>query len=507
MTGIFDPTKLSLIVEQAGYNRTARVNGGDMHIGKRALIALFGLALLTSMPAAADSPTEFESRIFDPEQGDKAHHDLCDSNSPSFRNNEALMREMGLKRFPGAAFNRLSRGMIADTIDNGIIVAMEKAPRKQTDVGSGFHSRYLKSFAEAYPAGGTEVAPRDRFLQSTFSHPKPIHVSHIYEYSDRKACALYSAYTESRMCAGRQATAHHDFTSGMEALQAVFETRVTPALNSGRYSHVLFMAMGWHNDQQVSICRYDAISTAVRTASDAIGQPFEPYIVGVTWPSAWFSSNPVELVDKVGHIGSVFNKADDADEIGYLVGNMIANRLIPRANRKKLPFVALGHSFGTRVINRSVFSRDLLRDGAIGSGPDLTIALQPAHSIFRFLPGRGVEGHPFADIDNLDTIVVATSSKRDTANPLAIWSRYVGGRTGLAIARNDKNRDWVDFVARNDSLGPHKAVSHALDQLDARPGTPTIVDATGFVFEHNDVMSEDMGRFVAGLIARYAQAR
>jgi len=478
-----------------------------MRIYRLAVFALAGFMAFGPAAGATDKLTEFKSGIQPPQNGDQAHHDLCDSNSPSVQDNQLLMRELGLKRFPSPAYNRLAKGMIADTIEDGIIVAMEKDYRKHIEAKKGFHSRYLRSFAETDPAGADGTSTRDRFFQSTFSHPKPLYVSHIYDYQGRNACAWHSIYGESRMCAGRKRTSKPTFSAGIEALEGIFESRVKPALTSGRYTHVMYMAMGWHNDQQVSICRYNAISEAIATASKTTNRPFKPYIIGVTWPSAWFSSNPIDLIDKIGHIGSVLNKADDADEVGYLVGNMIANRLVPLANPKKLPFVALGHSFGTRVINRSVYSRNLLRGGPVGSGPELTIALQPAHSVYRFIPGRGVEGHPFAHPDGLETVLVATSSRRDTANPFAIWSRYVGGRTGLATARKDQNREWMDYTGRDETLGPHRAVSYALDHLDAVSGKPMIVDATGFVFEHNDVMSDDMGRFVAGLINSYAPAR
>jgi len=487
-----------------------------MRNGTKAVLAAAGLMALTTTPVAADASNPYTARDLRteftyrgaPARSDEAkHYDLCDSRSSSFQNNQALMRDMGLQRFPGPAHNRLARGMIADTIENGIIVAMEKEQRKRISAEAGIHERYLKSFAEAYPTGTGEIEIRDRFLQSSFSHPKPIYVSHLYAYRDRNSCSLYSVYPESRMCAGQKQAAQPGFISGIDALVSAFDSHIKPALTSGRFTHVMFMAMGWHNDQQVSVCRYNAISEATQRASKAMKRPFKPYIVGVTWPSAWFSASPVDFIDTAGHLGSVFNKADDADEVGYLVGNLIANRLIPLANQHQIPFVALGHSFGTRIINRSVFSRDLLRGGPVGSGPELTIALQPAHSIFRFLPRGGVEGHPFVKLDGLDSVLVATSSVHDTATPLAIWSRYVGGRSGLAIARNEKNRAWVDIVRTDKRLEPHQAVTHALGQMDARPDKPIIVDASGFVFQHNDVMSDDMGRFVAGLIDRYAPAR
>ncbi|MDP2118321.1 MAG: hypothetical protein Q8K28_00300 [Hoeflea sp.] len=487
-----------------------------MRNGTKAMLAAAGILALTITPVAADASkpsttrdlwTEFTYRGAPARSDEARHYDLCDSRSPSFQNNQALMRAMGLQRFPGPAHNRLARGMVADTIEDGIIVAMEKGQRRRIRAEFGIHERYLKSFAEAYQAGNGEIETRDRFLQSSFSHPKPIYVSHIYTYRERNSCSLYSVYPESRMCAGRKPAAQPGFIGGIDALASAFDSHVKPALTSGRFTHVMFMAMGWHNDQQVSLCRYNAISEATQRASKAMKRPFKPYIVGVTWPSAWFSASPVDFIDTAGHLGSVFNKADDADEVGYLVGNLIANRLIPLANPHQIPSVALGHSFGTRIINRSVFSRDLLRGGPVGSGPKLTIALQPAHSIFRFLPRGGVEGHPFVNLDGLDTVLVATSSVHDTANPLAIWSRYVGGRGGLATARNETNRPWVDLVRADKPLEPHEAVAHTLRQMDASPDKPIIVDASSFVFQHNDVMSDDMGRFVAGLIDKYAPAR
>ena len=122
-----------------------------------------------------------------------------------------------------------------------------------------------------------------------------------------------------------------------------------------------------------------------------------------------------------------------------LHGNLILNRIIPAATTGGLPVVVLGHSMGARFAGRALFSRDLLKQGAVGPAADLAVFLQPAHSAHRYggdsRGARGNEGHPYDSYKDLpDTQVVVTTSLCNFTNPFALWSLYLGGRRGWKVA-------------------------------------------------------------------------
>ena len=291
------------------------------------------------------------------------------------------------------------------------------------------------------------------------------------------------------------------YGNGMQALEGKFVDALRTSIDSGRYSHVFFMAMGWNNDQRVSVCRYREITEQVVAAAAREGETIRPLIVGMTWPSSWNAASTNKIGFALGHIGSIFNKATDSDEAGLLYGNLILNRLIPQANHKGLPVVMMGHSLGTRLGGMALFQRDLLAQGPIGPPPDLAVFLQPAHSVFRYTPDApGLEGHPFSGVQQSRTRVVITSSEKDTANPFAVWTLYLGGRHGMARAWSypgSYHRLPVTFS------GPEDAPR--LGALGTVLGRVNLVDATAFIERHSDILDAQIGTLIAQLLLQHAR--
>jgi hypothetical protein len=82
---------------------------------------------------------------------------------------------------------------------------------------------------------------------------------------------------------------------------------------------------------------------------------FRPMFVGVTWPSLW---------NTLGY-ASFRNKGHDADEVGHIYIAWLLHRLAPELKRElDLKVVAIGRSFGARMVTRGLFSRPLVRDAA-----------------------------------------------------------------------------------------------------------------------------------------------
>lgn len=401
-------------------------------------------------------------------------------------------------------YNWLAHGYDGETIDDGFVIALEKFWREDIEASGAPEDSYLREFSPTLTDGKKIAMVRNKWLRRAFDDPKPQIVTHIYEFEQQKSgviksCALFSTYpaSERQMCefggiANRVSS--RNFTNGMRAIENKFASRLKSRLSSGRYTHVMLMAMGWHNDQRVSICRIDKIISNTKLEMQRMGRRFKPLIIGLTWPSVWFSGSRFETMRKIGHISSIFNKATDSDEVGYLHGNILLNRIIPQANTGNIPVVAIGHSLGTRIVGRSVFSREILKAPVVGNGPDLAILLQPALSMYRFAPGEGREGHPFAPVREIKTKIVVTTSRWDSANPWAIWTRYIGnGRNLPRIAKLDGT-----FLV-------HKRLSDpANPPRDKNGATVSVIDGQEFILDHNDIMSKDMGKLIAGLIRNYA---
>ncbi len=417
---------------------------------------------------------------------------------------------MQLDRADGIdAFRWLAHGVFQhrarDQLDNGYVISLEKLPSNVRLSGPQHHRPILRSHAELPRDVPVRVAAkRDRWLTRMFDDPKLQVVTHITRYAHGRACGLMNPYHTSdnpmQLCEpGGSVPDKTTFKAGIDGLFHTFLPDLTARLRGGDYTHIVFAAMGWNNDQRVSICRYRRIMD--QTARAMPEGSFRPLVIGMTWSSSWWPASSSPFVQRLGHVGSVLNKATDSDEAGVLHGNVILNRLIPHANRAGLPVVVLGHSFGTRLAGRALFSRDLLRLGPEGPPADLAVFLQPAHSVFRYGRdaggARGNEGHPFDGFRDMpETRVVVTTSPDDAANPLAVWSPYMGSEQGWHVAGR---RVFHDLINRE----PATDVPTTAEMASWPAGKATLVRA-GFVGGHSDILDPEMGRFLARLITVYA---
>lgn len=397
-------------------------------------------------------------------------------------------------------FNWLAHGNTSATIMDGLILSFEKLENVDTrSADKALYRRVIGTYSDQnsdYPAANIA---RNAVLLKLRSDPRWMTLTHITEFSDATASPLYNPYLDANGAIRQNAAdIKRGFEAGLEQLSGRFQDRLTQHLTSGAFTHVFFMSMGWNNDQGVSLCRYNRLMIETTAAMKAQDPTFRPFIVGITWPSVWASDKANVFLRKGGHITSVFNKANDADEIGVLYGNLLVNRIIPQANRRNLPFTVIGHSYGARLAGRALYSRKLLIGGPEDSGPDLALMLQPAYSAQRHMPGKGIEGYPFADQTGLATKVFATTSKEDTANPLAVWSPHFGGRRGLSRAK--RNPDIFRFIP------PHKQLEKTLAALPgATAQKPTAIDATEFVYDHSDIYDAAVGQLLAHLLITYAK--
>jgi hypothetical protein len=219
------------------------------------------------------------------------------------------------------------------------------------------------------------------------------------------------------------------------------------------------------------------------------------------------------------------NKADDADEVGYTIFNYLLNGLARGAAQgvdgSRIPIIALGHSFGGRLVSRALFSDHLLKSAYRTDAPqvDLFIGLQAAFSINRFIrrcPDHdrekhcGNEGSPYESYVTRKTTVILTTSEHDTANPLAWFltrARHAGGGRGLKRAReHELTPNRPDGVFHILSDAKPTVLAERCGELQRRPPTVIVVDAKPFVFDHNDVLDLETGELIWGAMRCFTSA-
>lgn len=264
------------------------------------------------------------------------------------------------------------------------------------------------------------------------------------------------------------------FDCGFDALnelEAALTSEINSAVISGApYSHVIFHSTGWHNRQDNSINHYNTLFKSLKASSS--GTDFKPLYIGLTWPADW----DIKII-------SYLNKANDADEVGFIWANYILNKTIPAAienanSPTKPKFVAMGHSFGARVMATAAHSRPYITSATTTSKLDKLILIQPAMSAVRLHANPESKSSRFRHFnyyDGLDDLVenvIVTASARDTTNGFAFWSgggtghagtvkayKYICGDANTAIAtENDR------FICRQQSSKKSNDWSHLLNE-------------------------------------------
>ena len=275
------------------------------------------------------------------------------------------------------------------------------------------------------------------------------------------------------------------------------------AITSTKYTHIIVMSMGWNTGQVESIKNFNVILGNIESSIDTKNEVFKPLVIGLTWPSVWMSNSDSKIQKKAGHIFSYPNKANDADEIGYTWANWILNKKLPEATAgivDKPKIVAIGHSFGARLLSRAIFSSEYIHsEFDRSSSVDLFIGLQGAFSLNRFIDNKGNEDSAYSDYKDLKTKIALTTSKNDIYNSAAFFvtgAKHAGGRSGLREANKSDNSDIFDVqiwdpISKQVSLPKGKVLI-----LDA---AEIIKDENGLA-AHNDILDKEMGSLIWNLM-------
>lgn len=191
------------------------------------------------------------------------------------------------------------------------------------------------------------------------------------------------------------------------------------------YSHIVVVSMGWNTNQLESVENFNSLVRHTldaqrarfrNTDSDECWQgetcDFRPYVIGLTWPSAWtFETGPIAAARRSA---SVVTKAYDADELGATWYARLIHVALPKAielatagrpndgsSTKSPQVVLIGHSFGARALTLADASCPFYRqleECVSRPSVSLAISLNGAFSRARYYPtdGNGVPVSPDA---------------------------------------------------------------------------------------------------------------
>lgn len=370
--------------------------------------------------------------------------------------------------------------------------------------------------ADAERCGGVSIDitrfsadPRDPTVadmrQRLFGDPRSTAITHALRVGRlgatggaASACFVYNVYASGdgpgwclRRFVGTTDAAH--WTREGWRMLPVLRDELRAAAEAEGATHIVLLSTGWNTDQYESLLDYEAW---MRRWSEAMPAGFRPLFVGVSWESSWSSGFWSHLP-----FASWSTKGNDADEIGFGWANALLNSVLePVARERGAALVAIGHSFGSRVVLGAHFARDVL-GGTNVDGPraaPLLIGLQAAFPIGRFGVDDGIERTYIASRRGSATVVI-TSSMYDKATRSAPGTAYIGGPVALDRVRAEPARYAEAIVlAETDSNG-RPAAAPLVDRT-------TLYDASPFVNRqlrgtdsgaHSDVYTSMMGRFLA----------
>lgn len=432
-------------------------------------------------------------------------------------------------RYHFLAENPFGHGLMTE----GYLIGIEKSPKAL--LGIDDHDRlagYRRRFRLIEAQDSETARARAQHLLKVLDDEKSMFVSHIIAYepdaAERSSAAFRGHPAQNRLrtrflynvhpaaYGGRRYSPYSEvplvdvepsqpYESGWQALETSLKQEIAAKLRAARaagspYTHLVIGSMGWDNDQLEALERYNAILGNINDAAlRDVDSPvrFKPLFIGITWPSVWGYASILDLWQLVKKLAGYPTKADDADEVGYTIGNWLVNNLAMQMRRefgasgRTLKVIAFGHSFGARLISRAVYSGDLLANGPPypDEKVDLLLGLQGAFSANRFIAGVGEEGSPYAEYRQLGTAVAMTWSKNDTANPLAFLlsrSPHIGGYRGYEAALKQGSKV---FLAVDDE---QLKSSQCADLRDANK--VLLVNATRFVHDHGDIRDSAMGQ-------------
>ncbi len=416
---------------------------------------------------------------------------------------------------------------------DGYIIGIEKRPRKDVAMSPQIVNERKRfstiNIPDSHPTKTDKemkrfkrnVQIRNKKFTNYISDNSIMFVSHVASYFEdnvRRPEFLYNSYKiykDDRL----------DYEHGYGALKKLGED-LKRRLENKAYTHIILFCMGWNNNQEESIYRYNTIVANLQNIAPE--KDFKPIIIGFTWPSVWFSIEDSWLKKNALFLASYFTKQDDADEIGVTIANWVTHNVVLKANKdannaNPAKVLAIGHSMGARILSRAIFSNEYIRpdfrNSTSESDVNLFIGLQGAFSANRFIAYNGWEGSPYAEFSDRKTEFSLTTSRYDKANPIAAFitgAKHTGGKHGLRVAKKSKNEKIFNVIEWTDNTTADTNTLSSLSNKDRKK--VIMIDASKIVDgydvdhgvnkpndAHNDILDTDMAELIWALINNFAK--
>jgi hypothetical protein len=384
---------------------------------------------------------------------------------------------------------------------DGYIVGIEKSPiHKITSSDADLQLQAIPN------AGLKNIAAAKKEILGHAE--KLLFVSHIIQnqadssYTDN--CFVYNAYNQNsniqqfaKTCQGFSndpLQPKNAFTNSWTALDTLKDS-LSNQVQSGKYTHVVVITMGWNTVQEEAVRNFNSIVTNLKAANSS----FNPLVIGVTWPSEWEGSN----VEKVA---SFPDKSADADKLGLTWLGVLLQETLPKANTK-LPVIVVGHSFGSRAssvaacVGPAIYQNNP-QNNLADNNINTLMNYEGAFKINRLFKEEDNGIHYSNQCKNVSNVVL-TASSLDSAVNDAIWGNYAGN-----VASFDK-------YCKNSQIRCKTAKSDG--EFDANPSEQpsdsniTYIDASKLIDEnayntgggaHNDIYRKEHGVLLNKIINR-----
>lgn len=269
----------------------------------------------------------------------------------------------------------------------GLIVGIEKSSAKLI-------KEEARNLLIQSSSSNSESEKTDKWLVGMLKDDsKSMFISHVVDSNKGDVPTLihnaYECKTESAGSDKKTICPGFDSWKAIARVDEKLRAALKPTpIGEEKYTHVIFLTMGWNTNQVEAVQNFNSLVREL--SANAAPGSFNPYVVGVTWPSQWDS----------GWFGTAYrgsslgNKANDADEVGAgWLGAVLRYGVLPATRASKAKVIVIGHSFGARATSHAVCRGTLLvPPGAqsADSGKPMKgdvqwlIGLQGAYSLNRF---------------------------------------------------------------------------------------------------------------------------
>lgn len=323
-------------------------------------------------------------------------------------------------------------------------------------------------------------------IKDIFNDPKPFVLTHWVSTSRNSNKLEYNAYkTIGEQNYNLAKATINQFEEISEIVRVKFSEE--------NFTHLVITCSGWNNYQVDSSQLYEnwIKNTTEASKSGSTSTKFKPFVIGFTWSSRW-------IIPGV----SIFNKANDADELGISHVNFFLWKcLLPSIHKQDIPILTIGHSFGARVLSRAIYSRFMLNSYDKNLFIDKSIDFQGAYPYSRYTKKANSNGKLYT-IEMPVKKHYITYSKFDYALKFAFWSvGYIGNNNSISkILKSDAKSNF--YFASLDSSG--RIVNGCNGKNKILVDAKSIINKISSIASgaHNDVQDIEAGQFIWEVINR-----